>query len=81
VAEHLESPEALKSVQATGALKVRPIACSDVVIALVDQRRHIQNFCCLVGPLREQARSHRGMHFNCGSEPAREGGLKSNINY
>jgi len=25
------------------------------------------------GPLREQARSHRAMHFKCGSEPAREG--------
>jgi len=23
--------------------------------------------------LREQARSHTGMHFKCGSEPAREG--------
>jgi hypothetical protein len=41
LAEHLESPEALKSVQATGALKVRPIACSDVVIALVDQPKYV----------------------------------------
>jgi hypothetical protein len=26
--------------------------------------------------IREQARSHRGMRFKCGSEPAREGGIK-----
>jgi hypothetical protein len=28
---------------------------------------------CPTGPLREQARSHKGAHFKCGSEPAREG--------
>ena len=26
--------------------------------------------------IREQARSHREMHSKCGSEPAREGGIK-----
>ena len=30
---------------------------------------------CLIRPLREQARSHRGMHFKCGSGLAREDGL------
>jgi hypothetical protein len=28
--------------------------------------------------LREQARSHIGMHFNCGSGLARESGLTNN---
>ena len=33
--------------------------------------------CRLCWPLREQARSHIGRctHINCGSEPAREGGV------
>ncbi|ANI54038.1 hypothetical protein PDR5_23080 [Pseudomonas sp. DR 5-09] len=35
----LKIPEALKWVQATGQGKVRPIACSDAVIGLVDDRR------------------------------------------
>ncbi|CAI8796209.1 hypothetical protein EMIT093MI4_10373 [Pseudomonas sp. IT-93MI4] len=54
----LKSPEALKWVQATGVVKVRPIACSDLVIGWVDHRCYIRNVYSLGGPLREQARSH-----------------------
>jgi hypothetical protein len=32
------------------------------------------------GPHREQAHSYRGMHFNCRSEPARDGASRSATN-